>query len=141
MWIRKHESFYKNLRREDVWNVLIDVNHWHLWQDDLDYCRLDGEFKVGNHFLLKPKGVKPVKIDLIDIKDGFEFTDLTHFWGAEMFDTHQLEEKDGGLLIRHKVTVKGPLKWLWIFLVAGNIAKTAHEQTESLVKFVKSHHA
>jgi hypothetical protein len=36
----------------------------------LDYCKLDGDFKVGNHFMLKPKGVNPVKIVLTEINEG-----------------------------------------------------------------------
>jgi hypothetical protein len=62
----------------------------------LDYCKLECDFKVGNHFFLKPKGVQPVKIVLTEINEGYSFTDCTSFFGAKMYDTHVMEETVDG---------------------------------------------
>jgi hypothetical protein len=103
----------------------------------LDYCKLEGKFEVGNYFMLKPKGVSPVKIKLIDIKPGQDFTDCTSFFGAKMFDTHSMEETAEGLKLTNKLVVTGPLKWLWIKLVAQNVANTVPDEMEHFSKTCK----
>lgn len=90
--------------------------------------------------MLKPKGVSPVKIVLTEINEGHYFTDCTAFFGAKMYDTHAMEDTVDGLKLTNKVVVTGPLKWLWIKLVAQNVADTVPEETESLVKLARSLH-
>lgn len=96
--------------------------------------------RLGNHFFLKPKGVKPVKILLTEINEGYSFTDCTSFFGAKMYDTHSMEDTVEGLKLTNKLVVTGPLKWLWIKLVAQNVADTISEETEKLVKLARSLH-
>ena len=138
MWTREYSKFYENVSAELIWKVWVDVNNWESWHGDLDYCKLEGDFTVGNHFMLKPKGAPPVKITLTEINEGRSFTDCTKFFGAKMFDTHSLELKNGGVLLSNKLIVTGPLKWLWIKLVAKNVADTAPEEMDSLVRLVQS---
>ncbi len=136
MWARTYSKTFHSLRREDVWRIWTDINNWPTWHGDLEYCKLEGHFQVGNHFMLKPKGVKPVKIWLTDINEGYSFTDCTSFLGAKMYDTHAMEETAEGLKLSNTLSVIGPLKWLWIKLVAQNVADTVPEEMESLVKLV-----
>lgn len=138
MWKRNYSKAFKDIKREDVWSVLTDVNNWPVWHGDLDYCKLDGNFEVGNYFILKPKGVKPVKILLTEINEGYSFTDCTSFFGAKMYDTHSICETEDGLKISNEIVVTGFLKWLWIKLVAQNVSDTVEEETESLVRIVRS---
>jgi hypothetical protein len=68
------------------------VNNWPTWHGDLDYCKLDGDFVVGNHFMLKPKGVSPVKIVLTEIvMKGTTLPTALSFFGAKMYDTHAMD--------------------------------------------------
>ncbi len=140
MWTRTYSKTFQGLKREDIWRIWTDINNWPTWHGDLDYCKLEGDFKVGNHFFLKPKGVQPVKIVLTEINEGYSFTDCTSFFGAKMYDTHAMEETVDGLKLTNKLVVTGPLKWLWIKLVAQNVADTIAEETENLVKLARSLH-
>lgn len=58
MWKRVQSIEIENVSPEKIWEIWTDVNNWEKWHGDLDYCKLEGEFKVGNFFRLKPKGVK-----------------------------------------------------------------------------------
>ncbi len=137
MWKKIYSKTFKNIKREDIWNIWADINNWPLWHGDLDYCKLEGDFKVGNYFLLKPKDMKsPVKIYITDIKNGYSFTDCTSFFGAKMYDTHEIQETEDGVKITNTLIVTGPLKLLWIMLVASKVAASVPEETESLVKLV-----
>lgn len=137
MWIRTHSKLYTGVKKETVWRIWTDINSWPTWHDDLDSCTIEGSFKVGNHFMLKPKGMSPVKIMLTEINEGKSFTDSTSFFGAKMYDTHTLEEKPEGLLLSNKLVVTGPLSWLWIKLVAQHVADTIPNETDALVKLAR----
>lgn len=133
MWNRSYSKIYPGIRRERIWSIWTDVNNWPSWHGDLDYCKLEGPFAVGSFFMLKPKGAPAVKIDLIEIKEGHEFTDCTRFFGARMYDTHKMEETKEGLRLSNKLMVTGPLKWLWILLVAKRVADSVPEEMDALV--------
>lgn len=137
MWERTYSKIFKDVKKQDIWAMWIDVNNWPKWHGDLEYCKLDGAFEVGNHFMLKPKGIRPVKIVLTEIHEGASFTDCTTFPGAKMYDTHALEKVPEGLKLSNTLVVTGPLKWLWVKLVAQNVAGTVAEEMESLVKLAR----
>lgn len=138
MWTHTYSKTFKNVKKETIWQLWTDVNNWPTWQEDLDYCKLEGTFTVGNHFMLKPKGVKAFKIELTEIEEGRKFTDCTTFFGAKMYGTLELEETREGLRLTNIHTVTGPLRWLWIKLVAQNVADSAAQQMEALVELARS---
>lgn len=140
MWKKTYSKTFQDIKRQDVWRIWTDINNWTMWHSDLDYCKLEGEFVVGNHFFLKPKGTKPVKIMLTEINEGFSFTDCTSFFGAQMYDTHAMEETADGLIITNTLVVTGPLRCLWIKLVAQNVAYSVPEETEALVSLARNLH-
>lgn len=137
MWTRIYSKTFQGIKKQDIWRIWTDVNNWPTWHGDLDYCKIEGPFEVGNYFMLKPKGMNAVKIRLTEISDGQHFTDCTTFWGAKMFDTHSMEETTEGLKLSNKLVVTGPLKWLWIKLVAEHVANTTSLEMESLVKLAR----
>lgn len=138
MWVRSHKKTYTGVKKENIWRVWTDVNQWSDWHGDLDTCTMEGPFAVGNYFMLKPKGMKAVRIDLVDVIEGKQFTDCTKFFGARMYDTHALEETENGLCLSNKLEVVGPLKWLWIKLVANNVAATIPDEMDALVAKARS---
>lgn len=137
MWTRTHQKFYADVSPRAIWKIWIDINNWPKWHDDLDYCKLEGKFEVGNHFMLKPKGAPAVKIMLTEINEGQSFTDCTKFLYAKMFDSHSMEVKDGGVLLSNKLVVTGLFKWIWIKLVAQNIADTVPDEVDALVRLAQ----
>ncbi len=137
MWTKTYSKLYKGIQKEDIWRLWKDVNNWTQWHDDLEYCKMEGEFEEGNYFWLKPKGAPKVKIKLVYIDSGVQFTDCSYFFGAKMYDTHSLEESEKGLIIKNEIIVKGPLKKLWIKLVAEKVALSIPKKIEALVKLAR----
>jgi hypothetical protein len=138
MYIREFSKFYNNLDPKKIWNIWTDINNWPKWHSDLEYCKLEEDFKVGACFLLKPKGAPAVKIEITEIIDGLSFTDCTRFFGARMYDTHSLEIKENGVVLINKLIVSGWLRWLWVLLVAKNVADSVPSETEALVNYSKN---
>lgn len=137
MWTQTHSALYKNLNKDNLWRLWTDVNNWPTWHTDLEYCTMDSAFEVGNHFMLKPKGAPAVKIVLTEITPGYKFTDCTIFFGAKMYDTHIIEETNDGILLTNTLVVTGPLSWLWVKLVAQNIAKTVPADMDTLANIAR----
>lgn len=137
MWIKTYSKIYPDIHKADIWRIWTDVNNWPKWHGDLDYCKMSGEFTVGNYFMLKPKGVSAVKITLVEIEEGKKFTDCTQFFGAKMYDTHAMEETAEGLCLTNTLVVTGPLKFLWVKLVAQNVANTVPQEMDSLVQLAR----
>ena len=137
MWSRSFQKTYTGVTKEQIWRLWTDVNNWTRWHDDLDYCKMEGEFKVGNHFMLKPQGVSPVKIMLTEVNPYRSFTDCAEFFGAKMYDTHAMEETSEGLIISHKVVVTGPLRWIWVKLVAQGVAADVPREVDALVALAR----
>lgn len=140
MWTKTYSKIVEGLSRDAIWHIWTDVSNWGKWHDDLDYCKMEGPFEVGNMFMLKPQGMKPVKIFLTEVNNGYSFTDCTTFFGAKMYDTHSLEETVEGLKLTNTLMVKGPLKWLWIMLVAKNVANGVPTEMEALITLARGLH-
>ena|SRR3989344_7339652 len=137
MWTKTHSNIYQGINKKNIWRIWADVNNWPTWHGDLDYCKMNGDFNVGNHFMLKPKGAPAVKIELVEIDVGNKFTDRTKFFGAKMYDTHAMEETSEGLRLTNTLVVTGPLKFLWIKLVAQHVANTVPQEMDALVKLAR----
>lgn len=138
MWTTTYSKTFTDVNKKDIWRLWIDVNQWAQWHEDLDYCKMEGPFVVGNHFMLKPKGVSAVKIKLTEVEEEQKFTDCTKFFGAKMYDIHALEETKEGLCLTNTLIVTGPLKFLWVKLVAQNVARTVPQDMEALVTLARS---
>lgn len=121
MWTKSYYVITKEITKEQIWKLTTDINNWKEWDDTVEHSELIGEFKVGNHFILKPKGGPRIKIKLVEILENKKFTDLTNFPFAKMYGEHSYEETKEGLKICVTMTVKGILSFLWVKLVAKKI--------------------
>jgi hypothetical protein len=133
-WTRTYSLITKNATREQLWNLFADVNHWHTWDNGIEYARLEGKFEKGNHFILRPKGGPEVKVELLEAIENSMFLDVTTFPLAKMYDEHRFEETAEGLKITNTITVKGILSFLWVKLVAGKIAAALPNDMQEQVR-------
>lgn len=138
MWKRTYQKIVKGIDKEKIWKLWADIDNWPRWHDDLEYCQLKGPFAVGSSFLLKPKGVKAIEIDITEMIEGQKFSDCTQFFGAKMIDTHEIEETPDGVLLKNTLVVTGPLKYLWVHLVAKDVADTVPKEMETLIELARS---
>lgn len=137
MWQSKYEKVYPGITKESIWRAWSDVASWPQWDSETELTSISGSFKVGTKFMLKPKGGPKISLQLIEVNPLSDFTDVTRFPFAKMFDTHAMEETAEGLKIISIIRVEGPLGWFWRKVVAEGVAAGAARQIESLAKFVK----
>ena len=137
MWTKSHSIVTKEATKEQMWKLFADVNNWHTWDKGVDYAKMEGRFEKGNFFELKPKGGPKVKIELIETVENRKFVDLTKFPLAKMYGEHTFEETPAGLKITTTMKVKGILSFLWIKLVAKNIADGLQTEMPEQIKFAR----
>ena len=136
-WSKSYSQTVGNIKAENIWKVWTDINNWGIWQNDIEYAKLEGEFKAGNVFILKPKGVPEVKIALIEVEENKLFTDLTKFPLAKMYGRHEFIQHGNELEIKTTMSVEGYLGFIWRKIVAEDVANGMEEQTKSLIKKVR----
>lgn len=72
-------------------------------------------------------------MEIVECTPNRSFTDCTYLFGAKMYDEHMFEETERGLQITTTVRVDGILAWLWVQLVAKNVAKDLQGDIEKQV--------
>ena len=138
MWVKSYNKIYQGIKKEEIWRIWADVNNWPKWDNELEYCKMVNKFTESNQFILKPKGGPKVTITLSEVKPNEKFTDYCKFFGATMYDAHYLEETPEGLRIGSKITVTGPLSFIWVNLVAKNVANSVPKQMDALVNLARA---
>lgn len=111
------------ITKEQIWKLMSNINDWKTFDETVEYSELQGEFKAGSSFILKPKGGPKVKINLMDVQPPRYFKDKTTFPLAEMYGEHWYEDTQQGLKITVRMTMTGLLSALWNKLVMKNIVE------------------
>ena len=133
MWTQSYSKTVSGLSAAQVWKVWSDVDRWHVWQDDIEYARMNGPFETGGSFRFKPKGGPNLTLELSDVQPNASFVDITRFPLARMVDSHELIARGDALEIKTTVRMEGPLAFLWRKLVGEDVVKSLPAQTESLI--------
>lgn len=128
----------ENISKEEIFSKWADINNWHTFNDDIDYAKLDGEFKEGNFFTLGLKSGQKVKIQLLKIEKNKSFTDLTKFPLAKMYGIHEVTEKNGKIEIKASIKIEGILSFLWKKIVAQEVADKLGEDMDRLIRLIEN---
>lgn len=138
MWQRSYETEVNDVTPEQVWAVWSDINHWHEWDQGIQYAKTIQPFGVGCEFELKPKGGPKVKLAIIAAEHLRSFTDMTRFPLATMYGRHEMEPTpNGGLKMKVTMSMTGPLGFLWRKLVAEGIVRDLEADTAKIVEFAR----
>jgi len=128
----------ENISKEDIFNKWSDIDNWHTFNDDIEYAKLEGEFKEGIFFTLGLKGGQKVKIELLKIEKNKSFTDLTKFPLAKMYGIHEVIEKDGKVEMKATIKIEGLLSFLWKKLVAQGVADKLGHDMDRLIALIQN---
>lgn len=138
MWTQTHSSTYKNIKKEDVWRIWLDVTSWPIWDKELAYCKMDAPFEKGNQIILKPISGPKVRILLEEVIPNKKFIASCKFVGATMQHIHELQETPDGLCITNTLWISGPLSFIWVNLVGKKIIRSIPANNDALIKLIKS---
>ena len=137
MWIKSYSVVTKEVTAAQMWKLFSDVNNWHTWDEGIEWAKMEGEFAVGNQFMMRPKGGPNVKIKLVETTPNKSFTDFTQFPLAKMYGTHTFELTSEGLKITTTMKMQGILGFLWIKIVAQKIVDSLPTEMQAQIQAAK----
>jgi len=124
---------------ENVWALYEQVGAWKSWDHEVESSRLDGPFQAGSTGVLKPKGGPASKFLLTAVEPSRRFADVTRLPLARLAFEHTLTPVDGGgTRIHHRVTIDGPLTFLFSRVIGRKIAAGLPRAVQSLTQAAKA---
>jgi uncharacterized protein YndB with AHSA1/START domain len=110
--IAQHEST-TSAPAELVFARVADSERHPDWSHDLEWVRLDEPLREGARGVLKPKGGPKSRFVVSSFVPGSVFADTTFLPGARVTFHHEVHRAGEGSRLLVRVTLVGPLAWLW----------------------------
>lgn len=121
---------------EAIWQVWKDVEGWSIWDEELEYCRLEGPFTAGTEGMIKPKGWSPLKFTITEAKECRGFKDITKIsLGTTLEFQHSVESlPSGSVRITHRVYARGLLAPMLRFTLRRKLRAKMPRALEALIR-------
>mgnify|MGYP000122510238 CR=1 FL=1 len=136
MWCKVKSYKVIGINLEQVWQVWSDVTNWHIWQKDIKSATIDGLFITGSQIKLKLQDDSIITMSLTEVKPYERFMDLTKFFLARMYATHEFIIDGDILEFRDTFKIYGILGFFWRKLILEKVIDSDQEQTVGLIKRV-----
>lgn len=136
MWTKK-VTIKTNATKEQIWKIWTDVNNWKIWDNEVEYSKLKGQFEVGTFGIIKPTKGPKSKFELISIDKLNEFTSRSFLPFTKMDFIHEMEEKNSELFITHGVKIRGLLTFLFSRVVGEKLIRELPKAMETLSKIAE----
>ena len=133
MWSNQH-TLETDASKQAIWRVWHDVANWPQWDEAVQWCQLDGEFKTGATYTLKPVDGPAVKATITACEPNRRFTDVSSLPLAKLEFVHELADVAGKVQVTHRVNISGPLSFLWARVIG---AKTVAGLPHAMSKLVQ----
>jgi len=120
MWA-KEVSIKSNASKEQIWKLWTDVSNWYTWDDQVLSSSLNGDFKIGQTGELIPKGGPKNQFEITEVSPKKSFTNRSKLPLTIMDFIHEMEEKEGLIIVTHKVQISGMLTFLFSRLIGNKL--------------------
>ena len=119
---------------EAIWKIWEDVSNWNSWDHGIEYSCIDGPFIEGTTGKLKPKGGPLVHTKLTSVEPLKRFVDESKLIFAKIIVSHDLKVANGATEVTHQIEMKGPLAFLFAFLIGRKMKKNLPEEMRAMVE-------
>ena len=138
MWSFSHTVTAAGVSRQQVWAVWSDLPNWPTWDTAAEWVKPDqpGDVMVvGRTYLLKPRRGPKGRGTMTHVDPGRGYADVTPLFLCQLgFDHHVEELPDGrGVSITHRVTLSGPMTFLFRKVLGERIAAGTPAVMDNLV--------
>lgn len=106
-----------------VFAIWTDVSRWKEWDHEVTDSKLHGEFEVGINGTLKPRGGPSSRFTLSEVTSNVSFSDVSKLPFTTLEFEHTLVESEDQTTIYHKVTMRGPLTFLFRRIIGRKIKR------------------
>ena len=110
-----------NTEPERVFGLYQEAAHWVDWDPEVTAASLPDGLKLGAKGWLKPKSGPKAKIKIVEVTQGKSFSVQTRLPLCRMCFGHSLSSSNGSTVATHWLEFKGPLSFLFRYLVGRSI--------------------
>lgn len=111
------ESIKVNSTPEHIFSLYKDVSNWKEWDKEVKASSLIGAFKNGSFGSVTPSKGPKSKICLSEVEENKTFTAESKLPFCVMYFEHNLTAVDNAVLVTHRVKFKGPLRFIFGYLI------------------------
>jgi hypothetical protein len=124
-----HFSFTVSINNslEKVWESLIDVPTWHLWDTELIEAKLEGDFKIGTKGTMIPKKGPKLKFFISEMTLKKSYTINTIMPVGELVIKRNLKIVDNKIEFTDDIEFTGFLKSIFGIILGGQFRKVLPE--------------
>jgi hypothetical protein len=121
-----------------LWETLIDVPTWHLWDTELIEARLDGNFKLGAKGTMIPKKGPKLKFYISEITNQKSYTINIVMPVGELVIRRNLVENGNQTEFTDDIQFRGFLKSIFGLMLGSQFRKVLPEVLEKFKNIVES---
>jgi hypothetical protein len=136
MWTAEY-TVVTDASKESIWKAWADVENWKNWDEGLEWCRMDGEFKAGTTYTLKPKGGSEAKAIITECQPLQRFSDVTSLPLAKLEFSHELKNEKDGLHVTHRIIITGALGFFFVQVIGKDTVRDFPKTIGNLVRVAK----
>lgn len=122
-----------------VWKIWTDVENWNSWDHGIEFSTIEGPFAVGAKGTLKPKGGPLVHMVLTHVEQQKAFVDESRLFLAQIIVSHDIRERNGITLVTHQIEMKGPLAFLFAFLIGRKMKKNLPQEMRRMIAMAEGY--
>ena len=138
MWVYEHTIEAMNITPEQIWATYQNVRAWPSWDSELQSASLLGDFEVGSKIIIKPKKGPKAKAVITECVPFVKFTDeATLPLRTKLIFSHQIEQNNKNVKLTHRVSISGPLTFIFRRLIGKSIQEHLPSAMKSLVLSIK----
>jgi hypothetical protein len=112
---------------EKVWETLIDVSTWHLWDTELIEAKLDGTFEVGAKGTMIPKKGPKLKFYISELTPKKSYTINTIMPVGELVIARSLKNLQHQVEFTDNIQFTGFLKYIFGLMLGEGFRKVLPE--------------
>ena len=124
--------------KERIWSIWQDVPLWKDWDSQVEWASLNGTFKTGQTGLIKPKGAPKSTFTINRCTPFKQFSDTSPLPFARLTFDHVLEPHENGLMVHHRISISGPLSFLFNIILGKQLKKGLETGLPRLITLAES---
>jgi hypothetical protein len=122
-----------------VWQKLIDVKTWHIWDTEVLHAEIDGVFDVGAKGVIKPKVGPQLSFIVVEVSPK-QFFSFEVFMPVGSFIVRRyLAQLNGGIEFTDEIEFLGPLRWIMASLLGRKFKKILPSILSNFKSFVEKY--
>lgn len=127
-----------NNSKAKVWETLFDVESWNVWDTELKFAKLNGEFKVGSKGILRPNKGPKLNFYISEIIPNETYTFKTKMPLGWLNIKRKLSEENGKILFTDDIQFTEILKHIFGLMLGKGFIKVLPGVMQKFKKLAES---